>query len=43
MGRGQPPINNPPIGIHANGDIGIDISLRVFERLQKEKYRKDQQ
>ena len=29
------------IGIHANGDVGIDISLRVFERLQKEKYRKD--
>ena len=29
------------IGIHANGDVGIDISLRVFERLQKEKHRKD--
>ena len=29
------------IGIHANGDVGIDIALRVYERLQKEKYRKD--
>lgn len=24
------------IGIHANGDVGIDITLRVYERLQKE-------
>ena len=24
------------IGIHANGDVGIDMSLNVFERLQKE-------
>ena len=29
------------IGIHANGDIGIDIALNVYERLQKENYRKD--
>lgn len=29
------------IGIHANGDVGIDIALTVFERLQKEYYRKD--
>ena len=34
-------LNDWQIGIHANGDVGIDISLRVFERLQKEKYRKD--
>ena len=33
--------NNWQIGVHANGDVGIDITLRVFERLQKEKYRKD--
>tara|TARA_B110000503_G_scaffold117799_1_gene178120 strand:+ start:3452 stop:5107 length:1656 start_codon:yes stop_codon:yes gene_type:complete len=29
------------IGIHANGDVGIDIALNVYERLQKEYYRKD--
>ena len=29
------------IGIHANGDVGIDIALTVFERLQKAHYRKD--
>ena len=29
------------IGIHANGDIGIDIALNVYERLQKENYKKD--
>jgi len=33
--------NDWQIGVHANGDVGIDITLRVFERLQKEKYRKD--
>ena len=29
------------IGTHANGDVGIDIALRVYERLQKEHPRKD--
>jgi predicted amidohydrolase YtcJ len=29
------------IGTHANGDVAIDITLRVYERLQKEKPRKD--
>lgn len=29
------------IGIHANGDVGIDIALRVYERLQKEYKRTD--
>lgn len=29
------------IGIHANGDVGIDIVLKLYERLQKEKSRKD--
>jgi len=29
------------IGIHANGDVGIDIVLNVYERLQKAYYRKD--
>ncbi len=29
------------IGIHANGDVGIDITLRIYERLQKEHPRKD--
>lgn len=29
------------IGIHANGDVGIDIALNVYERLQKEHPRKD--
>ncbi len=24
------------LGVHANGDVGIDITLRVYERLQKE-------
>ena len=29
------------IGTHANGDVGIDVALRVYERLQKEHPRKD--
>ncbi len=29
------------IGVHANGDVGIDITLRVFERLQREHPRDD--
>ena len=29
------------LGTHANGDVGIDITLRVYERLQKEMPRKD--
>ena len=29
------------IGIHANGDVGIDTVLRVFERLQREHRRRD--
>jgi len=29
------------IGTHANGDVAIDITLRVYERLQKEKPRRD--
>lgn len=29
------------IGIHANGDVAIDITLRVFERLQRELPRRD--
>ena len=29
------------IGVHSNGDVGIDITLGVFERLQKEMPRKD--
>lgn len=29
------------IGVHSNGDVGIDTTLRVFERLQKERPRKD--
>jgi predicted amidohydrolase YtcJ len=29
------------IGIHANGDVGIDITLKLYERLQKEKTRRD--
>ena len=29
------------IGIHANGDVGIDTTLRVYERLQKEIPRRD--
>lgn len=32
---------NWQIGIHANGDVGIDKSLNVFERLQKEFPRED--
>ncbi|MDX1479862.1 MAG: amidohydrolase, partial [Saprospiraceae bacterium] len=32
---------NWQIGIHANGDIGIDIALNVYERLQKEHPRPD--
>ncbi len=33
--------NDWQIGIHANGDVGIDIALKVYERLQKEKFRED--
>ena len=29
------------LGTHANGDVAIDITLRVYERLQKEMLRKD--
>ena len=29
------------LGTHANGDVAIDIVLRVYERLQKESLRKD--
>lgn len=29
------------IGVHANGDVAIDITLRVFERLQREHPRRD--
>ena len=29
-------LNDWQIGVHANGDVGIDITLKVFERLQKE-------
>jgi len=29
------------LGTHANGDVGIDTTLRVYERLQKELPRKD--
>ncbi|MGH9941207.1 MAG: amidohydrolase [Pyrinomonadaceae bacterium] len=29
------------IGIHANGDSAIDITLRVYERLQRERPRRD--
>lgn len=29
------------IGIHSNGDEGIDVTLRVYERLQRESPRKD--
>lgn len=29
------------IGIHANGDVGIDIVLKLYDRLQKERPRKD--
>ena len=29
------------IGIHANGDVAIDIALRIYERLQRERPRKD--
>ncbi len=32
---------NWQIGIHANGDVGIEKSLNVFERIQKEHPRKD--
>ncbi len=28
------------IGIHANGDVGIDIALKVYERLQRERPRR---
>ncbi len=29
------------IGIHANGDVGIDMTLKVYERLQRERPRRD--
>src|SRR5262249_34892438 len=29
------------IGTHSNGDVGIDVTLRVYERLQKEMPRRD--
>jgi predicted amidohydrolase YtcJ len=29
------------IGVHANGDVAIDTTLRVYERLQKERPRRD--
>jgi predicted amidohydrolase YtcJ len=29
------------IGIHANGDVAIDIVLRIYERLQREQPRRD--
>ncbi|HYO77378.1 MAG TPA: amidohydrolase, partial [Thermoanaerobaculia bacterium] len=29
------------LGIHANGDVGIDITMRGYERLQKESPRRD--
>ncbi len=29
------------IGVHANGDVGIDTTMKVYERLQKERPRKD--
>ena len=29
------------IGVHANGDVAIDITLRPFERLQRERPRRD--
>ncbi len=29
------------LGVHANGDVGIDTTLRLYERLQKERPRKD--
>lgn len=29
------------IGVHANGDVGIDTTLKVYERLQRERPRKD--
>jgi predicted amidohydrolase YtcJ len=29
------------LGTHANGDVGIDIALKVYERLQKEMPRRD--
>ena len=34
-------LNDWQIAVHANGDVGIDITLQVFERLQKEKKRID--
>jgi predicted amidohydrolase YtcJ len=33
--------NDWQIGIHANGDVGIDVTLQLYERLQKERPRKD--
>ena len=34
-------VNGWQIGVHSNGDVGIDITLSVYERLQKEFPRKD--
>ncbi len=33
--------NGWQLAIHANGDVGIDIALRIFERLQREAPRAD--
>jgi len=33
--------NGWQLAVHSNGDVGIDITLSVFERLQKEMPRKD--
>lgn len=33
--------NNWQLAVHSNGDVGIDITLSVYERLQKEMPRKD--
>lgn len=29
------------IGVHANGDVAIDVTLRVYDRLQRERARRD--
>lgn len=33
--------NDWQIGTHANGDVAIDLTLRVYERLQRERPRRD--
>ena len=33
--------NDWQVGTHANGDVAIDITLRVYERLQRERPRRD--